>query len=345
MNSEIIPLKSTYPNDPHCSFSQFVIRVIIARILRELRRGVMNGTSIPAAHSVVPSLLQLLHMARWSKEICAVRGKRYFIPDCGIQGGNPSDPGSYVPYITLRRHMPLLLRLFLETDLNTRVANGGDLHAASQASSFQPLSVTEDDWERSDQLEVTLSLTEGALVFVCQPGTGNDNALAITFPKFAVALKRLSKSLCDDRPFFVCLIQTILRHKAKLSKTTRDAIFESWLDWLKEDSEKDGSLASCGHEYLVRLLVEWSSFGNLLLPRDTLIKYSLEIVKHVGSSTKKFSDAWKSNDASFQPTKDQYERLLKLLPSSQADQWKKDTGVTGAPAEDIADTAETTDLK
>ena len=51
----------------------FVVRVFLAQVLWDLKRGVMAGSLVPAAHSVVPSLMQILYLVQWSSPLCAVR--------------------------------------------------------------------------------------------------------------------------------------------------------------------------------------------------------------------------------------------------------------------------------
>ena len=308
----------------------FVVRILLARILRDLRRGVMNGTSIPAAHAVAPSLLQLLHLGRWSRQICAVFGKRYFVPDSGLQAIEEDNPAYVVPFATLRRYVPMLLRLFLEDELDRRMGNGGDLQAAAQAADFKVEPIPSELWAAGDQMEVSASLVQGALVFLCQPGLGNESSLAVTFPKFAHALQQLSSRLCDDHVFFLSLSAVLLRHKAKLPASTRDAVITSWLGWLRADAR--GAICTKAHEHLIRLLNDWSGFGNLIMPRDSLVQFTLESVRVVDSCAGPNGDTvarlWnKPETTTFALVKEQYERTLKFLPLAQAEQWKKDVGI------------------
>ncbi|GKY91134.1 hypothetical protein MPSEU_000086200 [Mayamaea pseudoterrestris] len=311
----------------------FVVRIVLARTQRDLRHGTLNGTSIPAAHVAAPSLLQLLHLARWSRQICAVSGRRYLIPDSGMQKlGNDNDPTN-VPFATLRQISPLVLRLFLEAELDRRISPGGDLHAAAQSVSIEAEQINTEMWAAGDQMEVAAALLQGAIVFLCQPGLGNESSLALTFPKLALGVQLLLPTLCDHRAFFVCLSKTLLRHKAKLPKSTRDSVIQSWLGWLRADSR--GSACTSAHEQLVRLLNDWSAFGNLILPRDTLVKVTLEAVRAVDSTVVKdggdkqlFASLWNSPDASsFASVKEQYERMLTHLPATQARQWKDEVGL------------------
>jgi hypothetical protein len=307
----------------------FFVRIVLARILRELQHGVIEGSSIPAAHCAIPSLLQILHITRWSTQTCAIRGKKYFIPGAGLDDidEETSDPVSLVSYASLRRLIPLLLRLFLEAELDRRVAQGGDLYLAAQSSSSMHIPTLDyDDWNADDQMEVAAALVEGALVRICQPGNRNEASLSVTFPKFATALVHVSFSLLKDRGFFLCLTTALLRHKTKLTRTNRDAVVEAWLNWLRLNRKDEGSATSAAHECLIFLLNEWSSLGNVILPRDKLIDFSSKAVEATNSSEtkneRKFAMLWKSGSSDFAAIKKQYERMLKLLPESAAEQWR-----------------------
>ena len=118
------------------------------------------------------------------------------------------------------------------------------------------------------------------------------------------------------------------------------SIVNSWLTWLKY-KRADGGVKGF-HECFVLLLNEWSALGNLLLPRDTLLQFSLDAVKAVVESesdpSRKFLEDRKSGSAEFEAIKQQYERMLKHLPSSQlADEWKKQVGIDDEPKSDSMD--------
>lgn len=303
----------------------FVVRVLLARVLRELRHGVVLGQNLPCAHSVVPSILQILHLVRWSKQICAVRGKKYFIPAAGFE--EAEDPTALVSFDSLRRYLPLLLRLLLEAELDRRIAPGGDLHQLTQSNAPLQSPPLLDDWDKNDQAQVVVALVQGSLVQICQPGNKNEASLSVSFPKFAAALQQVSPSLLEDRAFFMCLTQALLRHKAKLPRSTRDSVVVAWLSWLR----KDGSVTTAAHECLVSLFNEWSALGNVLLPRDALLRFFTDTVHAVDSAetteSRKFARMWKSNAQEFAPVKKQYERMLKQLPESSANQWREKHGI------------------
>jgi hypothetical protein len=310
----------------------FVVRIVLARVLRELRRGVIDGSSLPVAHSIVPSLLQILHLTGWSSHICAIRGQQYFVPDAGLEPCETSEnPAAATPFESLRRYLPLLLRLNLESELDRRVAFGGDLHDAAQVAPLSLEPITKESWTGGTQTEVMVSLVEGSLVHICQPGNANDASLPVTFPKFALALQHLSATLRDDQAFFTCLVNALLKQKSKLSRSTRDAVVESWLTWLRNEDSDASTMASAAHECLIMLLNEWSALGNQILPRDMLLKFSAEAVQAANTSEnndeRKFSQIWKADAEEFAPVKKQYDRMLKHLPTTHAEQWRGEVGI------------------
>jgi hypothetical protein len=239
----------------------FVVRLLLDRALRCLRIDVSRGGSLPAAHHVLPSLLQLLHLATWSTQLCAIRGKRYAVPDLGMIPSEEEDLISTTPFVSLRRYTAVLTRLFVESELDKRLAAGGDLQLAGQSMPNRSILPAKDVWEGTYHLHALRALTEGALVHVCQPGNSHESSLAITFPKIDLALQELSVNLWNERPFLLSLINALLRNKSKLSRMARDVIVSAWLQWLgpgKMEGRKEGSMTSAAHECFVTLLNEVS---------------------------------------------------------------------------------------
>jgi hypothetical protein len=319
----------------------FVVRLLLDRVLRSLRIDVLRGSSIPVSHAVVPSLLQLLHMAKWSTQICAVRGQRYLVPDSGLVAPDAIEAlEAMIPFDSLRRYLPVLMHLSLDAELDKRVAVGGDLNAVADSlprTSAPTVELKKD----SPPYQVSVALLEGLFIHVCLPGNSQDASLAGTFIKFSKTLQELAGTIWDERSFFVCLVPTILRYKARLNRTVRDTIISTWTAWLgtsdaddgnAKKKKKKGSMTSAGHEYLVLLFNEWASFGNLLLPRDLLLKVSLELVEAVNktetATERQFLHLWKQEDAKdFEPIKKQYEKMLSLLPENHSSQWKETVGI------------------
>lgn len=240
----------------------FIIRILMDRALRCLRVDVNRGASIPAAHRVLPSILQLLHLASWSTRLCAIRGKLYAVPDVGMMPPTDNDVVSLTPFVTLRTYTPVLMRLLVESELDRRIAVGGDLQLASQTTNERRSVSPKDSWDGTSHLDVLRALTEGALVHICQPGNTHESSLAVTFPKFDGALQQLSANLWNQRPFFLSLIQALLRHKSKLSRTARDVVAAAWLRWLGPSTttvSQEGSMTSASHECFVMLLNDVST--------------------------------------------------------------------------------------
>lgn len=308
----------------------FVLRLLLDRIIRSLRIDVIKGVTLPVAHTVAPSVMQLLNLSQFSTQLCAIRGKMFVVPAIGFDA-DEEDPA---PYQMLREYTPSLLKLFLEAELDRRIAS--DLHAAAQSLPSRTNVVDGQCWKTSKQnlnrLHVIRGLVEGSLVHVCQPGNSYESSLAQTFPKFADALNHLAfPTLWEERPFFLSLIQAITRHKTKLTKTTRDVIVSTWLNWLQISAKKKGSMFSAAHECFMMLILEWTAMGNLLLPRDVLMKVIKDAVDATNASEKsidrKFVKVWKDAPAAFLPIKELYVRVLKTLPEAQAKDCKYAVGI------------------
>mmetsp|Transcript_26009 Transcript_26009/g.39937 ORF Transcript_26009/g.39937 Transcript_26009/m.39937 type:complete len:1041 (-) Transcript_26009:87-3209(-) len=351
----------------------FVVRLILDRVLRSIKIDLLRGTSLPSAHRSIPSLLQLLHIAQSSTQLCATRGKKYFVPDAGIIDPNKSETnngggGDTFSFASLRKITPLLIRLMVESELDRRTSKGGDLSLVSSEIIYTRSAIGtggDDDalsssWEGVTGLHVARCLAEGALVHVCQPNL-NDTSLALTFPRFAIALRKLSCNLWNERPFFVSLIKTLLKHKMKLAKLTRDEIVSAWLGWFvaADDNSKsssegssstrrgnrsstsstrsmEGAMCSALHENFLCLLNEWAALGNLLLPRDMLLKFANDAVIAADASetlpSRKFVVMWQDcgeddNSSSFSQVKAQYNRMLQSIPGTNAEEWKKQVGL------------------
>jgi hypothetical protein len=156
--------------------------------------------------------------------------------------------------------------------------------------------------------------------------------LAITLPKFYKALMHLSTNLWNQRPFFISLIQALLRHKSKLSRASRDIVAATWLEWLGPDktkNTKEGSMTSPAHECFIMLLNEWAALGNILLPRDAMLSFASDAVRAANSSEsdndRKFPSMW--NKPEFSMVQKQYDRMLQHLPEFQTMQWKEEVGI------------------
>jgi len=195
-------------------------------------------------------------------------------------------------------------------------------------------------------------VVEGALVHLLQPGSTNEAALQQQFPRFVAALDQLSGgNMLDERPFFVSLTRALLRYKSKLPHITRDLVTGCMLKWLKveDGTSPETVMSSQLHECFMHLLNEWSSLGNLVLPRDLFLSLSEEAVVasckvEVGKKSDRFVKLWESGDDSFSAVKEQYTRMLSSTPEARALQWKEkmgieksDPGKNGIPTADSPD--------
>ena len=324
----------------------FVVRIMLDRVLRSLRIDTAKGSGIPAEHRVIPSIMQLLFLAQWSPQICAVRGRQFIIFDSGLQLPKTVDAvESTLPYVSLRQYLPIIIHLLRDADLDRRLAVGGDLHTVTKSALPRPEPAPINiDGESPSLPQIAMALLQGAFINVCLPGNSQDVSLSISFTKFSKTFLELSHgNVVNEVAFFKSLVPVILRHKARLNKAVRDVIISTWLKWLKtppggkikdNDNSTQGSIDSAAHEYLILLLNEWASnFGNILMPRDLLLKVSTEVVKVVNTTEvdldRKLSELWKADvdETGFGRVKSQYERLLGLLPETHVAQWKESTGI------------------
>jgi hypothetical protein len=78
--------------------------------------------------------------------------------------------------------------------------------------------------------------------------------------------------------------------------------------------------------------------GNVLLPRDAMIRFCTNTVETVGVEL--FRTHWKSNaPETFVPIKKQYEHMLQHLPETYAKQWMEHHGIVNE--ETVPDTSAT----
>jgi hypothetical protein len=290
--------------------------------------------------------MQLLFLAQWSPQICAVRGRQFIIFGDGLQLPKTAEAvENTLPYTSLRQYLPVITHLLRDADLDKRLAVGGDLHTVAKSGLPRPEpSQIIIDGDNPSLPQIAMALLEGAFINVCLPENSQDISLSITFARFSKTFLDLSRgNVLNEGSFFKSLIPVILRHKARLNKTVRDVIISTWLDWLKSSPvgqnknhyiSPRGSIDSAAHEYLIFLLNEWASnFGNILMPRDLLLKVSTELVEVVNATEvdpdRKLSKLWKANEKEtrFGPVRTQYERLLGLMPESHVSQWKQSTGI------------------
>jgi hypothetical protein len=112
----------------------FVVQVLLDRVMRSMRLDTNKGTGIPAEHQVVPSIMQLLFLAQWSPQICAVHGRQFAISDSGLQIPKSEHAIETIsPYMSLRQYLPTMIHLLRDAELEKRLAVGGDLYTVAQS--------------------------------------------------------------------------------------------------------------------------------------------------------------------------------------------------------------------
>ena len=237
----------------------FVVRVLVDRIQKILRVDVMKAKSVPGGHPVLPSIFQLLNLARLSSQLCALKGKRCYIPDAGVQKVLLDGKDFSASYESTRSCLPLFTKLLLDAELDHRMSNGGDLQDAALQGILARPEVQAEEWEGTSSLYDIRAAVEGALVRLLQPGNTNESALQNQYPRFVAALDKLSGgNMLNERPFFVSLTHALLRYKSKLPHSTRDLVTGCMIKWLKMEQKASPKAVICSplHESFMYLLNE-----------------------------------------------------------------------------------------
>ncbi len=334
---------TTFPSTPALASmllsDPFVIRLLFDKILRALKKDVITrDKNIPAEHSTIPSVLQIINIANLSRKICAMKGKIFVVPDAGLVQSDPSDNRVDAKisesYTVLRKQIPRLASLLLSTEIDRRIAAGGDLQILPRLPDSKP-----EEWQLlpTSSQRTILDLVEGSLVLLLQPGASNEAALLCQCPRFFIAIKELSRGeMADERCFFVSLTQALLKHKAKLSHSVRNMIVEAWLTWF---GSRRPSITKPVHLCFLELLNEWASMGNQVLPIDLMITWSEDAVKasEGNGNTSTFVNYWNENNTEFAEIKAQYERMLRAMPEDRTIRWKDAVGITTPVKEDTVE--------
>ncbi len=238
----------------------FVVRILLDKIVKILRVDVLKSKTVPSGHPLLPSMFQLLNIARISTNLCALNGKQCYVPDAGIckvaagEGFSPS-------FESTRNLLPLFAKLLLDVELDRRMVQGGDLHDAALQNVLARPVVQVKEWKESSSLYDLRAVVESAFVHVVQPGNAHEVALQNQFPRFVAALDELSGgNMMIERPFFVSLSYALLRYKSKLPRSTRDLATGCLIRWLKMGGNISPNTAVCSplHECFIFLLNEVS---------------------------------------------------------------------------------------
>ena len=312
----------------------FVVRLLVDKIEKIVRADVMQNKSVPSGNPLLPSLLQLLNIAKISTQLCAMKGKRLVIPDAGLKEILMEGEDRNLPYETLRNFLPLFSKLLLDVDLDKRMAVGGDLYDAASQSLIAPSGVLETEWNGTSSLQDLRVIVEGAFIHLMQPGNTNEIALQTQFPRFVNALDKLSDgNMIHERPFLMSLSHALLRYKTKLPHSTRDLVTNVMIKWLRMSRDSNEScLCSALHECFMRLLNEWALLGNSVLSRDLLLSLSEQAIAAADKQNEEqkselFVTLWIKNDSHFTPVKEQYLRMLTSTSDKTAESWKEKMGL------------------
>ena len=323
----------------------FVVRLLVDKIEKIVRADIMKNKSVPSGNPLLPSLLQLLNIAKISTQLCAMKGKRLAIPDAGLKEILMEGEDRSLPYETLRNFLPLFSKLLLDVDLDKRIALGGDLYDAAAQSLLAPSDVMDAEWNGASSLQDLRVIVEGAFIHLMQPGNTNEVALQNQFPRFVNALDKLSDgNMIHEKPFFISLSHALLRYKTKLPHSTRDLVTNVMIKWLRLSKDSNEScLCSALHECFMRLLNEWASLGNAVLSRDLFLNLSEQAIAAADKQGDEqqsalFVSLWIKNDAQFALVKEQYLRMLTSTPEKTAESLKEKLGIPDEKA-DAMDTS------
>lgn len=328
----------------------FVVRLLLDKVLRAIRDNIFKEKSLPACHQIIPSVLQLLHLSQFSTKLCAIKGRRFIIPSAGLNiKSEGEDQHPNIPFLalqkvapSLRNVTPLFSRLLLEMKLDYRMSSDkGDLFDAKGVLPARP-PVSTTEWKGLFFFSIHLPLVEGAFVHILQPGESNEVSLMIQIPRLVAIINQCGGgNMRNERHFFFSLSEALLKHKLKLSHGIRDLIVKNWLSWFKSP---DGTscVISAVHECLMRLLTEWASMGNRIMPTDKFLSLAEEVVKAADASCKEqsvtFAYHWMQNENAFSVIKSYYETMLKNVPEEKATKWKESTGIDDKNLDKIATT-------
>ncbi|KAL3781588.1 hypothetical protein HJC23_007108 [Cyclotella cryptica] len=312
----------------------FVLRILLDKILRTIRADVKEKR-VPCGNTLLPSMFQLMNIAHMSIQLCATKGMKYSIPDAGIFSTATNSMDESLSFKSIRQYLPLFSKMLLDVEIDRRIVSSGDLHDAFLQGLIAHPDLQIQEWKGTSSLHDLKVVVEGAFVSLLFPGNTNEIALRHQFPRFVAALDALSGgNMLNERPFFMSLTSALLRYKTKLPHGTRDLVTGCLVKWLRMgyNIPSETRLCSALHEALVNLLNEWSSLGNIVLPRDLLLNLAEEAVAaaagcEVGEKCALFVKLWNDNDDMFSRVKEQYLRMLSSAPLAKSNGWKEKMGI------------------
>ena len=263
----------------------FVVRLLLEKIFRTIRVQVLKEKSIflPSCHSIIPSLFQILHIVQGSSQLCAIKGRKYTVPDVGYSKTVPSTSSGTITinikqdkeenqqllyYSTLRVFVPRFAELLLSLHIDERLSLTGDLYSvlSSGTASLSTLPETSPDhWKNTNSLPTIRSLVQYAFVHIFAGNSNGRNnekllaSLSTQMPRFCIVLSALSNGdMRKDGPFWRSLVGGLLNWKRKLGVKVRDLVTEFWLEWftIYGSGQNEGCLCDPIHEIFISLLNE-----------------------------------------------------------------------------------------
>lgn len=91
----------------------FVMRILLDRVLRTIRVD-LKGKNMHSS-MILPSIIQMINIAKISVRLCAVKGRKYLIPDAGMVLINGS--GESPSFRSVRRYLPVFSKMLLDAEV------------------------------------------------------------------------------------------------------------------------------------------------------------------------------------------------------------------------------------
>lgn len=92
----------------------FVVRILLDKVLRNIRMNVKEKAI--QSSMMLPSMIQMLNIAKISVQLCAKKGRKYLVPDAGVTLVNGVDES--LSFKSIRRFLPLLSKMLLDVEVS-----------------------------------------------------------------------------------------------------------------------------------------------------------------------------------------------------------------------------------
>lgn len=91
----------------------FVMRILLDKVLRTIRVDVKAKNMHTSM--LLPSMIQMINIAKMSVRMCAIKGRKYLIPDVGMTLVNGTDESPY--FQSIRRFLPVFSKMLLDAEV------------------------------------------------------------------------------------------------------------------------------------------------------------------------------------------------------------------------------------